>query len=88
MGAVCQTCSEPYGPQSCTGELLIADRLRIPFGEEKTDWAVDEFDRCHDCGVEQGGLHHANCDVEECPKCGGQRLSCDCVAMPAEAYGH
>jgi len=34
--------------------------------------------RCGDCGVREGQLHRPNCDMEVCPFCGGQLLSCDC----------
>lgn len=34
--------------------------------------------RCHDCGIVNGKIHHFGCDMERCPKCKGQMLSCDC----------
>jgi len=33
---------------------------------------------CHDCGVREGQIHKLNCDMESCPFCGNQLMSCDC----------
>jgi len=33
---------------------------------------------CHDCAAVKGQLHVPGCDVESCPRCGGQMISCGC----------
>lgn len=33
-------------------------------------------DVCHDCHALVGMLHVPGCDMEKCPKCGGQLISC------------
>lgn len=34
--------------------------------------------KCRDCGVLPGKYHHPGCDMEICPKCKGQLISCRC----------
>ena len=38
-----------------------------------------ENHRCHDCGVKIGCYHHPGCDMEKCPQCKEQLISCDCL---------
>ena len=41
----------------------------------------DTSKRCHDCNIinKKGNIHHFGCDIERCPKCHGQLLSCGCL---------
>ena len=49
---------------------------RIRYGTE--DGRGNPGEICHDCGCHYGEYHHFGCDVERCPDCGGQLISCDC----------
>ncbi len=48
---------------------------RIKAGED--GW-IEPGHSCDDCGAKYGFYHHPGCDIERCPVCGGQALSCEC----------
>ena len=47
---------------------------------ERNTSYFDEGKFCHDCNIEnqEGNFHHFGCDMERCPKCEGQLISCEC----------
>jgi hypothetical protein len=51
--------------------------LRIRYGEERDDWGANHAP-CHDCAVVKEQFHVPGCDVERCPVCGGQVITCGC----------
>ena len=78
---ICPACGkDKRDAESCGGPLIqVAGEVfeRVRFGQESGNrW--EDFDFCPECGVSHGGIHHVGCDVEECPRCRTQFLSCDC----------
>lgn len=74
---VCKFCDQEMigvGADSCknlfvnfpNGERILS----VPF------YGDDDLDRCHDCNILSGGLHHPGCGMERCPKCKCQIISC------------
>ena len=62
---------------------VVRKYTRIPYGKERDYklWVEGGFaDACADCGVGKGELHDSGpkfvCDVEECPICHKQLLTC------------
>ena len=73
--------------RDCKQEMKTATTCRHPLtimvnGKRmKRDTThYDDNRRCHDCGIvnNPGNLHHLGCDMERCPNCGMQLISCKC----------
>ena len=61
--------------------LVTKAYQRIRYGDEKY-WGRKKLKAehvCHDCAALPGQLHVPGCDMEECPACGGQSISCGCL---------
>ncbi len=72
--AVCDDCGKEMALGSgCTQQTVLvhgANILRLRYGSESS------LPFCHDCNVAAGQVHHLGCDVERCPVCGKQLISC------------
>jgi len=81
---LCQRCRKEMVDASVT-TCEANTSVRYPEGEVLQPIPYDpgklhlpKWFRCPDCNVVPGGNHHANCDQEYCPRCGGQLISCAC----------
>lgn len=59
---------------------LGAEQVREQMEAFKDMYSEEEYDNrsCHDCAAEMGEPHMAGCDMEQCPICRSQYLSCAC----------
>lgn len=77
--AVCAWCDQEMTTStSCSVAVLHRDGApipMIPYGDERPPRTRPA---CGDCGVERGGFHHLGCDIQRCPVCRWQMMSCGC----------
>jgi hypothetical protein len=79
--AVCDVCGqEMLLYRSCTLErVILADgsykRRRYSPGRGSRGVKPPV---CGDCGTPRDGFHHPGCDMEACPRCRRQAITCPC----------
>jgi len=81
-GRRCSACEQR--PLHVDGCVAADDRDLVPFpGWDALLASVGappeprDDERCR-CGALPGHFHHVICDLEECGRCGGQAISCQC----------
>lgn len=85
MGPICKYCNQDMrqadGVSRCLSILKMgANSILFPTASESHEYSGGKVKppECHDCAAKVGHYHHAGCDWEQCPNCGGQLLSCEC----------
>ena len=74
--AVCNWCDQDMlKVDDCSGNRMV----KYPNGIVLPAIPYDYEGRCHDCGIFPGNYHHPGCDMEQCPNCKGQLISCGCL---------
>jgi hypothetical protein len=71
------TIDGPFDPIPYGGEIQHLKEPPAP-GQYHHEVLIGDPPRCHDCSALPGFYHHVGCDWEECPRCHGQEISCDC----------
>ncbi len=77
MAAICKQCGQEMvqgGDCPANREVELSDGTKMP----SVPYQPKTNTNCHDCGVAPGNYHHPSCDMERCPKCGEQLISCPC----------
>ena len=79
--AICRYCKlDMSSPTTTTCVANVAVEYPDGIKHPTSTYHFSEADgRCHDCNIVHGGKHHPGCDVELCPRCDGQLISCGCL---------
>jgi len=86
--AICKDCkADTFDVETCdVPYILIGEHVyqrdRSHYEHEKCEAAFSTHaSRCRDCNIVNGHghIHHFGCEIERCPKCGGQLISCGCA---------
>ena len=65
--------------QSQISYKIVKEVQRVRYGEEADFMPTTADVPCHDCGAIWGEYHVPTCDMERCPECGRQAISCECI---------
>lgn len=83
--AICGHCEQEMTTAATCAETHVEypDGVRLPVVPYENEHVAPEdraTQRCHDCNVAYGQTHHPGCDMERCPRCGGQLIACGCLS--------
>jgi len=82
--SIATTVSEDWSRRICVAQRDTTRTIdgttykRVPYGREGRGWVPDAR-TCGDCAASRGQLHVPGCDLERCPACRGQMITCGCA---------
>ena len=78
VNAKCEDCKQIMNESDSCNKSFI--KIKNKWYKRNTTY-FDKNKRCHDCSIlnKEGNIHHGGCDMERCPKCDGQLISCGCI---------
>jgi len=79
--STCKRCGEDMSlptTTTCKGNAFTEYVDGLELGSVPYEPGPYTPDRCRDCGMAPGGMHHLHCCVEQCARCGAQKLMCLC----------
>lgn len=80
----CEDCdTKDYKIETCTHKYIMYGINLYKRITHRNGFPDELGEACYDCGimVEGNNIHHMGCDWEECPRCGGQMISCGCNSI-------
>lgn len=83
--AICTWCQQEMHDRIGCNLTVFGDfedlqpRRRIPFGKEMG--SVGQQEHCPDCLSPIDAFHHPGCDIEQCPRCDKQAVTCGCAVQ-------
>lgn len=76
--AVCRDCDqEMTTADGCRSSRVVVGGRTVVRRRWRPERGAEQ-ERCGDCGASPGGWHHLGCDLEPCPLCRRQLITCDC----------
>ena len=79
MGVICMRCRRDTERASGCVPISYLDGSGVRFDAIPVRVVGIMAPACTGCGAVRGEPHHQHCDQEECPRCGGQLVSCACA---------
>lgn len=81
MVVICKWCNKDMNnSEGCNAHVVKVGKatfVSVVYGKETNITQPKRRKHCGDCNATRGHRHHYRCDLEECPVCHEQYLTCE-----------